>query len=57
MPDKKYNCVECQSTSLVSESYLKHAYVKAQCCSVHCYNKKHGITPENTQEGTYELTV
>ena len=58
MPDKKYNCVVCHSTSLVSENYIReHAYVKEECCSVHCYNKKHGITPENTQEGTFELTV
>lgn len=57
MPEKKYDCVECKSTSIVSGNYLQHAYVKAQCCSVNCYNKKNNITPENIQEGDFELTI
>ena len=57
MPEITYDCVECKSTSIVSGNYLQHAYVNARCCSVHCYNKKNGITPKNTQEGDFELTI
>ncbi len=57
MPDKKYKCVQCQCTSLVSEDYFKHAYVREQCCSVSCYHKKNGITLENTQGGEFELEI
>ena len=52
----KYQCVECKSVSVVSDDYFKHAYVRAQCCSVHCYKKKNKIS-ENTQEGTFELQI
>ena len=54
MPE--YQCVECESVSVVSYDYFKHAYVRAQCCSVHCYKKKNKIS-ENTQEGTFELQI
>lgn len=56
MPDKKYNCVVCNSTSIVSTDYLEFVYVIAECCSVNCYHKKHGITG-NTQEATFELEI
>ena len=53
--ENKYKCVQCQSISVVSVQYLSFAYVKALCCSVHCYNK---ITyKENTQEGAFELII
>ena len=52
----KYQCVECKSVSVVSDDYFKHAYVRAQCCSVHCYKKKNKIS-ENVQEGTFELQI
>lgn len=58
MPDKRYNCVVCHSISSVSESYIReHVYVKAECCSVFCYHKVHGKSEENTQEGTFELSI
>ena len=57
MPDKKYNCVVCNSTSVVSERYITdHAYVRAECCSVFCYHKVHS-KEEKTQEGTFELSI
>lgn len=57
MPELEYNCVKCNSKSVVDEDYKVHAYVREKCCSVHCYNKKNNITPENTQEGDFELTI
>lgn len=55
MPE--YKCVQCDSTSSVSEDYLRFDYVKAQCCSMHCYHKKTGIKYKNTQEGEFELEI
>lgn len=57
MPKIEYNCVKCNSKSHVNEDYKRFAYVREQCCSVSCYNKKNNITPENTQEGRFELTI
>lgn len=54
MPDKEYKCIICDSTSIVSTKYLNFEYVKAKCCSVHCYKKTHS---ENTQEGGFELKI
>lgn len=53
----KFNCVECNSISSVSKDYLQFDYVKAQCCSVHCYHKNTGKKYKNTQEGEFELTI
>ncbi len=57
MPKLEYNCVKCNSKSQVDEDYKRFAYVREQCCSVSCYNKKNNIPPENTQEGGFELTI
>lgn len=59
MPDKTYNCNICKSKSIVSDNYMEFDYVKANCCSVCCYNKKCGTTGtmENTQDGTFELKI
>lgn len=53
----KFNCIECNSISSVSKDYLQFDYVKAQCCSVHCYHKNTGKKYKNTQEGEFELTI
>lgn len=55
MSDIEYKCVECDSTSIVSENYLRKAYVKAKCCSVFCYRKISIL--ENAQEDTFELEI
>ena len=55
MPKLEFNCVKCNSKSIVDEDYKRFAYVREQCCSVYCYNKKNNITLENTQE--FELTI
>ncbi len=57
MPKLEFNCVKCNSKSIVDEDYKRFAYVREQCCSVYCYNKKNNITPENTQEVEFELTI